>query len=505
MKVNQIKAGVVLSYLSLAFKVIINLVYTPILLRLVGTNEYGVYSTCSSVIGYLSVLSFGFGSAYIKFYSQYKVKDDYKMIKKLNGMFVTIFTIIAVIVIIIGGWMTFNARFVLGNKISDAELKLAQVLLAIMCFNLAVSMPKSVFSAFITSREKFLFQRGIDFLITVANPIITIPLLYLGYKTIAVVTVVTSLTLITFFVDIFYCLKFLKIEFDFKGFDVKLFKGMFGFSAFIFLQMLMDQINWQVDKFILIRVIGSEAVAVYTIGSQINTYYLQFCGCISNVFTPRVHSLVNNNDAEGINKLFVKVSRVQFFIAWMVFIGFCLFGKDFIKLWAGSQFKNAYWIGILLILPIVLSLSENIGIEIMRAKNLHGKLNFIYFIICISNIIITIPLCYKLGEIGSALGTFITLFVGQVLVLNLYYYKIANIDVICFLKNVAMIVLKLLPTVIFGCFISWKVDVTNWIYMFLVCIIYALIYFLNAWFLAFTQEDKKMIYNFLHKIRKVKK
>ena len=88
MKVNQLKAGVILTYIQLIVGNIISIIYTPIMLRILGQNEYGLYNLSSSTISYLGLLSFGFGSAYIRYYSKYKVENNKNEIKKLNGMYI---------------------------------------------------------------------------------------------------------------------------------------------------------------------------------------------------------------------------------------------------------------------------------------------------------------------------------------------------------------------------------------------------------------------------------
>ena len=44
MKINQLKAGVVLSYLSMGIGGLISILYTPVMVRLLGQSEYGVYT-----------------------------------------------------------------------------------------------------------------------------------------------------------------------------------------------------------------------------------------------------------------------------------------------------------------------------------------------------------------------------------------------------------------------------------------------------------------------------
>ena len=72
MKVNQIKVGVILSYTQMAIQIMVGLIYTPIMLKLLGQSEYGLYNTVASTISTLGILSLGFGSSYIRYYAKYK-------------------------------------------------------------------------------------------------------------------------------------------------------------------------------------------------------------------------------------------------------------------------------------------------------------------------------------------------------------------------------------------------------------------------------------------------
>lgn len=52
MKSNQLKISVVLSYISRIVTVLVGLLYTPIMIRLLGQSEYGLYNIAASVISY---------------------------------------------------------------------------------------------------------------------------------------------------------------------------------------------------------------------------------------------------------------------------------------------------------------------------------------------------------------------------------------------------------------------------------------------------------------------
>ena len=85
--ISQRKVGVILQYGQMGLSTLISLFYTPVMLRILGQGEYGIYNLAASIISYLSLLSLGLGASYVRFYSRYKVHQDDNGIKILNGTY----------------------------------------------------------------------------------------------------------------------------------------------------------------------------------------------------------------------------------------------------------------------------------------------------------------------------------------------------------------------------------------------------------------------------------
>lgn len=100
MKVNQIRAGAILSYLSMGLGIVISLVYTPVMVDCLGSSEYAVYNLVLPIISYLSLMSLGLGSAYVRYYSRYKEAGDKRNMAKLNGMFLVTYSVLAAALLI---------------------------------------------------------------------------------------------------------------------------------------------------------------------------------------------------------------------------------------------------------------------------------------------------------------------------------------------------------------------------------------------------------------------
>ena len=298
MKVNQLKTGVILSYIQMGLGMIISIIYTPFMLRFLGQSEYGLYNISSSVIAYLSVLDFGFGSAYIRYYSKYNHSGESQKIYSLNGLFMTVFCSLGAIAFVCGILLAFNAKSLFGNGLNTEELATIKVLMLIMAFNMGISFPGSVFVSYITANERFVFQKLVNMIKTVFSPFVTLLVLFMGFRSIGMTLVVTFFSLITNFINIFYCRKKLKMCFNFKKLDFSLFKEIASFSGFIAINLIVDEINWNVDKFLLARFQGSIATAVYGVASTLNSYYRSISTSITSVFTPRVHKIINSNIRE---------------------------------------------------------------------------------------------------------------------------------------------------------------------------------------------------------------
>lgn len=494
-KSSQRKIGVLLSYTSQVIQILSGLIYTPIMLRLLGQSEYGLYQLVYSVVSYLGLLSLGFGSSYIRFYSRYKVNNDDKGIAKLNGMFMIIFSIISLISILCGSILIINIENVFSTGLTPDEVPTARILMVLMVINLAITFPDSVFNNYVTAHEQFVFQKLLIVLQNLLNPFITLPLLIMGYGSVAMVSVTTILTLSKFIANMFFCFKKLHIQFNFKNFDFKLLKNMFAFTFFIFLNQIIDQINWSVDKFLLGRFSGTVAVAIYGVAGQLNSMYMNFSTAISNVFAPKINKIVAETDDNNLlTDLFIKVGRIQAILLFLIISGYIFFGKQFIALWAGNGYETSYQIGLFLMVPFTVPLIQNLGIEIQRAKNKHQMRSIVYLFICISNIFVSIPCIKTWGASGAAFGTALSLTLGCIFFMNIYYHKAIGINIIKFWKSISTFIPALIPTIICGLIIDKFIPLNNsWFTLGIGIIIYCIVYMFSMWFFGMNDKEKQLL------------
>lgn len=504
MEINQRKTGAILSYINLALSSAIAILYTPIMLRLMGQSEYGLYSLVASVICYLTILDLGLGNAMIRYTAKYRAINDKKSEEKLNGMFLILYAIVGVVVLIIGLVLCNNVSSIFSRSLNVDELKKAKILLLILVCNLAVSFPLGIFSSIIAAYEKFIFPNVISIIRTILMPFIMIPLLLAGYRSIAMVIIISVLNVMGLLINVGYCFKKLKIKIAFKKIEFTLLKEIAAYSFFIFLNVIVDKLYMNTDQFVLGIVSGTVAVSVYAIAMQLYNYYVMFSTSINGVFLPKLTKIATTDkSSKQMSEIFVRIGRLQFLVLVFILSGFILFGKQFLQLWAGEGYINAYYICLIIMVPAIIPLSQNIGITILQAKNMHQFRSIVYLFIAILNVVISIPLAKLYGGIGAAIGTSLATVVGQICTMNWFYYKKVGIDIPEYWKQIFKLSICVLGTLLFGFIINRLIVTETWISLIIKMVIFSLYFVTFIWRFAMNNYEKGLISPIIRKIHTI--
>ena len=433
MNSSQLKIGALLSYLVLALQNLVGLLYTPFMLRMMGKSEYGLYSIAASVVAYLTILDLGFGNAIVRYTAKFRAENKQEEQYEMFGMFFLLYCGIGLIALLAGGVLYWNAENIFDASMTANELSRTKIILALMVFNLAITFPFSLFGSIITAYEQFVFQKVIAIVRIILNTATMIVLLNLGYKAIAMVVVTTVFNVLTLGLNFWYCKHYLKIRLKFARFQWGFLKEVSIYSFWIFLNVIMDRIYWSTGQFVLGAFAGTAVVAVFAVAIMLEHMYMNFSTAIIGVFLPKVTAMVvHDSDGKSISDLFIKTGRIQYCVMILVLTGFFLFGRQFIHLWAGEGYDDAYIIAMLFFVPLTIPLIQNLGITILQARNQMKFRCILYLVISLVSLGAQIPLSKYYGGIGCACAIAGALVLGQIIIMNVYYQVRQKIDIVGF-------------------------------------------------------------------------
>ena len=180
----------------------------------------------------------------------------------------------------------------------------------------------------------------------------------------------------------------------------------------------------------------------------------------------------------------------------------------FIILWAGPEYENAYYIALVTLIPLAIPLIQNTGLSIVVAQNKHQFRSIVYLVIAIFNVISTYLIVPYWGALGAAFCSGISYVIGQIIIMNVYYYKVTKLDIPMFWKNIGKMTVIPSAMVILGIWICSKSNPTSWGILILEILVYTFVYSLSMYFIVMNNYEKdvvrKPILKLLGKINKWK-
>ena len=500
---NQRKAGILLAYVCTATHIIANLLYIPILLNRIGQDEYGLYQLVGSLISYLSMMESLLSTGVLRYYCKYNSIGNEE--KKENVLYISrkIYTLLSFAITLAGIICVFVFQIVYESTLTKHELSEAVFMVVILIVTIIINLMSAVYTAAITANEKFVFLKIILICTNILQPIVVLFAVKRVPYAITVVIVQFVMCAFTQAVTRYYAINKLNIKIKFHYRDKEFEKDLFSLSFSILLVTIADQIFWKTDQLIIGKIMGTAAVAVYSVGAQIYLNYSPIGTSISSVFMPRLSMILDQqNDMEEVSNLFIKTGRISFMILSFVLIGFGLYGKEFISIWAGSEYMAAYYIAIIIMIPLTVDVMQNMGLTILQIKGKYSFRGKIYLAIALANIATTIYLVQHFGIIGAAVSTSIAMGIGNGLIMNIYYKKVLGLDITRFWKEI----LSILPSTIisFGMgLIIRQISIYNpWLELGIHVGIFTIFYSMILYAFSLNQYEKMLINMLLKKLNR---
>lgn len=490
--------GAILGYATVIVKNLVNLLYVPLLLHFLGQGDYGVFQMTNSVVFALTLLSAGFYGSYVRFYMQEKAHGTPEGIRRLNGMFLLVYVAVIALCLVGGMVLTLNVDALFSNGLTPSELVLARELMVIMTISVAVQLFSNPFNSYIVAKEQFIYQQTRQLVTTLVTPILAVLLLWLGMGAVGVASATLTISTILLLMNIVYAVRKLGMRFKFTGLQWSLFKAVAIFSFWIFLNQIFDLVNNNVPNFLLGAMAGSTVVATFSIAVQIRNIFFAMSTTMSNVFVPMINKIVAEYDDNTVlTRLMTRVGRYQMVLFWFLYGGFIVVGQYFVQIWAGKANMDAYWLSVIMVLPVMIPLTQNTGIEIQRAKNRHKARSIVYVFTALLDIVLSVMLIPICGYWATAIGYVASIALGTGLFMNWYYQKHIGLDMVYFWRKMAPTLLMSLA-IIAVCLLGTYLIPVNSIIMFLVWgVVYSLVYIGCAAKVSLTAEERTRVLGFV--------
>lgn len=493
--------GITLQYLNTAVGMISGLFLSAFLLRVLGDTEYGLYQTISSFVNYLVLLEFGTGTVITRNISACRARNEEQDIQRNISTVWTITWALAFVIFVVGIVFYCLIGRIYRNTLSVEQIEYGKQIFLLMLLFLIISFFANTLNGVLMGFEKYKVQPIVSLVRVVFRTLSLVVLILCIRKSIVIAAVDLA---ISFFVDIFYvtyCHEKLHIHFSFRYFDYRIFRNSLPLALAIFIQVLVNQANNSVDKFVIGIKLGPEEVAVYSVGLFVYSIFSSMTTIPISMYEPQVVKEISDGlSPNEVSMHLIQPSRFIVLIGGTILFGFFAVGKQFISLVYGPEYILAWIVALIIMTPMMINMSNGIMINILDATDKRMARSGVLLVTTLANIILTVLWIDKYGILGACIATAVCTLLGQILLMDFYYSNKLQIKIIEFRwKTYKGIILFQLVASCMAYFIGLYIQ--NTFISFLVCgILYVAVF--SILFLRFgaSQYEKDSILKVKNKI-----
>ncbi len=491
---SQIKGGVALNYLTVLLTNLLGLVITPLMIRKMGTSEYGLYTLIGAFVGYLLLFDFGLNNTVVRFVAKYRALKDEKSEKQFVATTLFIYIALAAAMALVGLGIYFNLDIIFGTSLTPEELEKARIMFLILVANVAVTLPGSIFMGICYGYERFVFPKAVNVLRYVIRAGMIIVLLELGYKALAIVVLDTIMNFLLISVNGAYVFTRLKLRFGWKDINTRMLSSIFSYSFWIFVYAIVMQIQWKGGQVVLGIEYNTTLVAIFAVGVTLGGYYGAFSTAVSSVFLPRATKMVMTGASNSeLTDAMIRIGRISFHVLVFILLAFVLFGQEFILLWVGEEYRDSWIIALIIMIAYTVPLTQSFGNSILEAKRKLAFKAVVFLIFLILGTAAGAILALRYETIGMIVGIAVFWVIAQQ-IMNWYYHKEVGIQIIRFFKELTH---KVVPTALLiallGYFLNWGWSATGWVHFVGKIAVYSALYLPLMFLLGMRDNERDLI------------
>ncbi len=116
---------------------------------------------------------------------------------------------------------------------------------------------------------------------------------------------------------------------------------------------------------------GSREIAIFSASLTIEGYVYTLSTVLGSMLLPKISQLIYGDKADSavIQALMIKVGRIQFVMLSGIISIFIMVGRDFFLNWLGTDFEKSYYVAVLLVLPGLITIPQQIASTTLVAIN----------------------------------------------------------------------------------------------------------------------------------------
>jgi len=487
--------------LQFVWPIVLSLIATPYIVKKLGADLYGIFSLVSVTLGFFALLDLGLSTATVKYVAEFLGKRKWEKINEIVNINLFAYGFLGLLgAIIILTFSKFLAVPLL--KIPPQFASLARFCFYIAAGGFFVNFLSATFRSLAPGLQRYDVPSKINIVGGTLNVVTNVLLLYFGYSLQEIVIFNLLFSLAYFF--IYYhqarrLLPSLKLQLQFKK---NIFFMLFNYGILTFFAKTFGVIVAHLDKFLISGILGLNWVAFYVIPSNLTSKINGFVGAMEDVIFPTLSEFAGKGEAEKAQRVYKELMRLSLFLGLSLCLPIWALGDKFLLFWLGGEFAAKstlvlYW----LVGTSFLLIFGNPAWNVLLASGYPFQAAFFSGFMAILDIVLLFILAPIYGVTGAGMAYFLSVLIGNSLLVFFVERKILKLDGAYFFKFLSKSFI-LAVFIFIEAMIFKKLAVNIFTTIFLMGLLFFSYWILFVSFGMYTEEDKQLVKTLFKKFLK---
>ena len=385
---------------------------TPVYLKGLGVELFGVWVLVNTVLGMGGMFSFGMGQATLKFVSKYSALGDTEQVKATIrgtwGIYLGLGIFGGSLIALLSP-LLFSHLF----KVDSSYETVAAQALAFAGIGLPVIFSNNVFDCSLKGFERYDYASNANIVVNVLRHSLQVCAILLGFSLIALVGIAILSQLIGLGIKVFVVRrKLLPGLIVLPTFTHAHYREIFSFSFYSWLSNLMGVARNNGDRLIIASMLGASAVGYYDIAQRILVQVYNVTSRAFGYLFPYASRMYEQGDMKKLRESYDRATAIISVLSVAMILPLFVYAHDILRVWLGED--AAVQAGLLMqILAVRFALYP---LSIVNTYFLYGsnKVKAFAWVQAVSTVFMLLAIAFfthRYGLIGAGIGQCCVIFV----------------------------------------------------------------------------------------------
>ena len=391
-------------YAVYAAAMVSGLVVTPILLRSIGTEAFGIWAFIGGITIYLAVLDIGLGPSVVRFTAEAHGRRDPEEINRVASVALVLYAGIGVLTLVAGAIVSWFVPVLI-----DAPADLvwdARISTFLVTLSLAVRFPLGLFYNLLGGRQRFDVQNLGNFVATVLYAVLVALLIPRGGGLVLLGVLTILATVIRLGLPLVWLRRELP-ELSLQRVYVTRarMRDLVGVSWSNFLVHVANKVVFSTDVVVVGIVLGAEQAAIYAIASRLFQLVFGLASVVTSLLYPAFAEYEGSGEQERQRRLLLSGLRGGSAAALVLALPLLLIPANLIHAWVGGGFSESA--PILALLALVLLVHQPVWMltQYLIARGRQREIARLLIVGAAANLALSVAMALTVGTWGVAFAT----------------------------------------------------------------------------------------------------